>query len=117
VEVQIDQSRVTTGRHGARHRSDPDRAVAAEHERELAFTNRGLDPRGDGHNALHHRVGVHRPWLFVVHAPAELPGVTAITKLAPDITERIGQACGSQRGRPILLARSESPGARGCPDQ
>ena len=107
VQVEVDQARLGAGRHRAGDRPDTDRAVPAQHHRQLARPQRVLHLRGDGPYAVDHGLGVHRARLAVVDAPAKARRVAAVAR-----AQRLHEAGRPQRLRRVLQPTRERPRAR-----
>ena len=115
VEVEVEEPDPTPARHRAGDRSDPDRAVATQHEREFVAREHVGNAVGDrpssGYDAL--EVLCERP--LAIGTPAESGHVAAIGDRQPCLLEAADEARRSQGSGRLILSRRVRARARGAP--
>ncbi len=91
----------------------PDRAVAAEHHRDLACGRGDPDALGGVAHDLDDLRHVLRPRVVAVGAPAPHLAIAVVVDVGAERAQPVEQAGVAKRGRRPLLARGKRTGARG----
>ena len=112
MRVEVDEPDPLGRAHVARHRADPDGAVATQDERRLPLADRiAHAPRGVAHD-LDDRAEVLRAPVLAIGAPAPHLAIPVIAHLDARPPQPIEEPCLPQRRRRLLLAGSERACAR-----
>ena len=117
VEVEVEEPDPIPARHRAGDRSDPDRAVAAQHEREVVAREHVGNAVGDRPSSGNDALEVLGERALAIGTPAEPGHVAAIGDRQPCLLEAADEARRSQGSGRLLLSRRVRARARGCADQ
>jgi hypothetical protein len=112
VRVEIEKPGRPSTLDMPRDGADPDRAVAAEHQRRLAVRYRRGHSVSGLPDDLYDGSQVLVAWILSVRPPAPDLAIAAIADVDPGTSEQLEQPCVAERRRRELLSRRE--GARAC---
>jgi hypothetical protein len=117
MQVEIGQGNRADGLLDPGDRPDPDRAVAAQHEDHPVVLNEGVgDALGGAADRVQDGFEVLGPWVGSIGPPGDHRGVSKVADLEPYPAELLGESCGSDRRRCLLLADAAGAGSRGSAD-
>jgi N-glycosylase/DNA lyase len=111
VRIEVEQPGRLTTFDMPGDRADPDRTVAAQHQRRLAIRYRRRDPAGGALHDLNDGSKVLGAWILPIRPPAPDLAIPAVADIDPGISEQLEQPRVAQRRGPALLTGRERTSA------